>query len=85
MNYINSYLILSVKSCNHVHPLSLSVQKCLQLEAQSCLGSPVLYQLIEVTIYSAFLYIYHLREYMISVDDYLFNECIKEIIYSAAA
>uniref|UniRef100_H3D151 RING-type domain-containing protein n=1 Tax=Tetraodon nigroviridis TaxID=99883 RepID=H3D151_TETNG len=24
-----------------------SVQKCLQLEAQSCLGSPVLYQLIE--------------------------------------
>ncbi|XP_034567281.1 LOW QUALITY PROTEIN: E3 ubiquitin-protein ligase RNF25 [Notolabrus celidotus] len=28
-------------------PLPLSVQKCLQLEAQSCLGSPVLYQLIE--------------------------------------
>uniref|UniRef100_A0A4W6DFK2 E3 ubiquitin-protein ligase RNF25 n=1 Tax=Lates calcarifer TaxID=8187 RepID=A0A4W6DFK2_LATCA len=26
-----------------------SVQKCLQLEAQSCLGSPVLYQLIEVS------------------------------------
>ncbi|TKS91278.1 E3 ubiquitin-protein ligase RNF25 [Collichthys lucidus] len=25
----------------------ISVQKCLQLEAQSCLGSPVLYQLIE--------------------------------------
>lgn len=47
----------SVKSSNHVQPLSPSVQKCLQLEAQSCLGSPVLYQLIEVTIYSVFLYI----------------------------
>lgn len=29
--------------------LPVSVQKCLQLEAQSCLGSPVLYQLIEVS------------------------------------
>uniref|UniRef100_A0A8C2WKI0 Ring finger protein 25 n=1 Tax=Cyclopterus lumpus TaxID=8103 RepID=A0A8C2WKI0_CYCLU len=27
-----------------------SVQRCLQLEAQSCLGSPVLYQLIEVVL-----------------------------------
>lgn len=29
----------------------VSVQKCLQSEAQSCLGSPVLYQLIEVSNY----------------------------------
>lgn len=41
-------VMLSVKPFNRVQPFSLSVQKCLQLEAQSCLGSPVLYQLIEV-------------------------------------
>lgn len=44
-------------SCHLIHflpslPFSLSVQNCLQTEAESCLGSPVLYQLIEVSYFT---------------------------------
>lgn len=37
-------------SCSLCSPWPYSVQRCLHMEAQSCLGGPALYQLIEVRL-----------------------------------
>lgn len=63
------FLNVSVKLTTCIFLLCVfhSVQKCLQMEAESCLGSPVLYQLIEVSFF-AFYFCY---------SYYFINACIE--------